>query len=191
MMESEQNDKDILRQLETGEIDVDEAVRRLEEDDSPPPPIAQDPPEASGFEPPSHWQHWWLIPLMVGLVMLVGGYWLGTLGGAWWICAAPTLILGLIVVTLAAISTSAPWVHVRVRGHEAGTGTNVRVSLPLPLGLTSFVLRRFGHLASDKLDKTMVDEILVALEGNLKGGDPIFIEVDDDESGEKVEVYLG
>ena len=78
-----------------------------------------------------------------------------------------------------------------MRSHEAGTGSNVRVSLPLPLGLTSFVLRRFGHLASDKLDETMVDEILVALEGNLKGGDPIFIEVDDDESGEKVEVYLG
>lgn len=190
-MESEQNDKDILRQLETGEIDVEEAVRRLEEDESPPPPIGQDPSDRSGFEPPRHWQHWWLIPLMAGLVMLVGGYWLGTLGGGWWICAAPTLLIGLIVVTLAAISTSAPWVHVRVRGHEAGTGSNVRVSLPLPLGLTGFVLRRFGHLASDKLDKTMVDEILVALEGNLKGGDPIFIEVDDDESGEKVEVYLG
>jgi hypothetical protein len=191
MMESEQNDKDILQQLETGEIDVEEAVRRLEDEDSPPASMEQPPTDTSGFEPPSRWQLWWLIPLMAGLVMLVGGYWLGTLGGAWWICAAPTLLLGLIVVTLAAVSTSAPWVHVRVRGNEEGTGSNVRVSLPLPLGLTSFVLRNFGHLASDKLDKTMVDEILVALEGSFKGGDPIIIEVDDDESGEKVEVYLG
>jgi hypothetical protein len=191
-MESEQNDKDILGQLESGEIDVNEAVRRLEEDETPKIAEIREPPADSGFEPPSRWQYWWLIPMMIGLVMLVGGYLLAQLGGWWWVCAGPGLFLGLVVVTLAAVSTTSPWVHVRVKSKEEGVGSNVRISLPLPLGLTGFALRRFGHLAGDKLDATLVDEILVTLEGNLKkGGDPIYIEVDDSESGEKVEVYLG
>jgi hypothetical protein len=192
MMDSEHNDKDILRQLETGEIDVEEAVRRLEEDDAPGDLEVQPAATESGFEPPKQWQNWWLIPLMVGLVVLVGGYLLSQLGGWWWACAAPTLFIGLVVVTLAAVSINSPWVHVRVKSKDKGSGSNVRVSLPLPLGLTGFLLRRFGHFAGDALDGTMVDEILVALEGDLKqGGDPIYIEVDDDESGEIVEVYLG
>lgn len=191
-MESELNDKDILRQLESGEIDVDEAVRRLQEEEAPENmdvlPVAAE----SGFDPPKKWQNWWLIPMMVGLIVLVGGYLLSQLGGWWWACAAPTLLLGLVVVTLAAVSINSPWVHVRVKSKQEGSGSNVRVSLPLPLGLTSFVLRKFGRFAGDALDKTMVDEILLALEGDFKkGGDPIYIEVDDDESGEKVEVYLG
>jgi hypothetical protein len=190
MMDSEH--KDILRQLESGEIDVDEAVRQLEEEEAPGDVGVQPAPTESGFEPPKQWQYWWMIPMMVGLVALVGGYLLSQLGGWWWACAAPTLLLGLVVVTLAAVSTSSPWVHVRVRSEDEGAGSNVRISLPLPLGLTGFMLRRFGHFAGDKLDRTMVDEILVALEGDLKkGGDPIYIEVDDGESGEKVEVYLG
>jgi hypothetical protein len=192
MMDSEHNDKEILRQLETGEIDVEEAVRRLEEEDTPGEVDVQPTAAKSGFEPPTHWQNWWLIPMLVGLIALVGGYLLSQVGGWWWVCAAPTLLLGLVVVTLAAVSINSPWVHVRVKSTEKGAGSNVRVSLPLPLGLTGFFLRRFGHFAGDSLDKTMVDEILVALERDFKkSGDPIYIEVDDDESGEKVEVYLG
>lgn len=191
-MNSEHKDNEILHQLESGEIDVDEAVRRLEEDQKPVISKVGEPPAGSGFEPPSRWQYWWLIPMMIGLVVLVGGYLLAQLGGLWWVCAAPTLMLGLVVVTLAAVSTTSPWVHVRVKSNEKGVGSNVRISIPLPLGLTGFFLRRFGHLAGNKLDATLVDEILVTLEGSLKnGGDPIYIEVDDSESGEKVEVYLG
>lgn len=191
-MDSEHKDKDILRQLESGEIDVDEAVRRLEEEEAAGEAAVQAETAESGFKAPKQWQNWWMIPMMVGLVALVGGYLLSQLGGWWWACAAPTLFLGLAVVTLAAASINSPWVHVRVKSKEKGAGSNVRVSLPIPLGLTGFFLRRFGHFAGDALDKTMVDEILVALEGDLKkGGDPIYIEVDDDESGEIVEVYLG
>jgi hypothetical protein len=57
--------------------------------------------------------------------------------------------------------------------------------------LASWGLRRWGRYAKS-LDATAVDELLLSLEGNLSADNPILIEVnEDDESGEKIQVYLG
>jgi hypothetical protein len=57
--------------------------------------------------------------------------------------------------------------------------------------LASWGLRRWGRYAGS-LDATAVDELLLSLEGNLSADNPIHIEVhEDDESGEKIQVYLG
>ena len=83
-------------------------------------------------------------------------------------------------------SKSGPWIHVRVRGPKE----NVAVSIPAPIGLTSWVLRNFGHFIP-QLEKTSVDEILIALESTSKNNAPLSVVVDEGENGEHVEVFIG
>jgi hypothetical protein len=55
------------------------------------------------------------------------------------------------------------------------------------------VLRQFGHWMPG-LGETGVDELLLALdtfEDGFSPESPLFIEVEDGEDGERVEVYLG
>jgi hypothetical protein len=56
--------------------------------------------------------------------------------------------------------------------------------------MTARLLRWFSpHI--EGLDSTMVDDLIIALEGNISSDEPITIEVDEGESGERVEVFLG
>ena len=77
---------DVLKALEKGAIDADEAVRRLS--DAP-----QDPSHTPGVEGR---RDRWLIPLSIGLATLGVGAGLATLQGWWWLCAVPLLMVGAI-----------------------------------------------------------------------------------------------
>jgi len=41
------------------------------------------------------------------------------------------------------------------------------------------------------LDETAIDDLILALEASLSADQPIYIEVDEGESGEKVKIILG
>lgn len=66
----------------------------------------------------------------------------------------------------------------------------IAISLPLPLGLTARILRWRG-LFPGSLDKTAIDDLILALEGNLSTDEPTYIEVDAGESGERIKIHLG
>jgi hypothetical protein len=149
--------------------------------ESPPPP-----------GPPASWQTIWVYPFIGGFLLLAaagiltdslvrGGERLG-----WLACTIPMLLLGALVVGLAWWSRYARWLHLSVRGkHE-----HVRISLPLPLRLTAWVLR-FARPWVPQLRDTAVDEVILALADVDAEEGMLSVEVDDEEEGEQVRVYIG
>jgi hypothetical protein len=194
----ERNEKpdgdDVLNRLESGEINVDEAIRRIEQSEehqisqeSSPVPnsISQD------DDLPSTWKSWWYVLFGFGLASVAAGGWLGTVGGWWWLCAAPSLFFGLLITTLAIASFNSPWLHVRIdTGHDSWP-RRIAFGLPIPFRFASWFLRVWGP-KMEGLDHTAIDELILALEGNLSADNPIFIDVhEEDDSGERIRVYLG
>jgi hypothetical protein len=66
----------------------------------------------------------------------------------------------------------------------------IAISLPVPLGLTARILRWRG-MSFGGFDETEIDDLILALEASLSADQPIYIEVDEGESGEKVKIILG
>jgi hypothetical protein len=184
-MDEEKRDGEILDQLEEGLIDVDEAIRRLSDVEKVPPK-----PEAEKPESPHRWHAWWLIPFSIGIGITVAGAGVSTLGGWWWLCAGPLLLLGILLFTMAAAARESPWVHVRVNTGQDSWPRRIAISVPLPIRFTAWVLRVLTPKIKG-LDATGIDELLVALDEGLLNGTPIFVEVDEGEGGEKIQVYLG
>ena len=182
-MSDSQDSMGILAKLEAGEIDATTAANLLE----------GVPPEKSENELPdfsNRWRTWWLIPFAITIAVVAGGIAIGQVGGWWWLIAGPMLLVGGIVLILMIASMGSPWVHVRVDTGQDEWPRKIAISLPLPLRVSAWVLRTFGvHIPG--LENTSLDELLIALEANLTSGEPIQIEVDEGESGEHIQVYLG
>lgn len=172
----------ILDELEEGRIGVDEALRRLEGQDSAEADKA--PPVAAGG-----WRGWWLIPFWIGFGLTALGGWLAALGGGWWFGAVPLLLLGIPLMTLGAISRTSPWVHVRINSAEDARTRRIAISLPIPVQFVAWVLRTFGPWIPGLKD-TAVDELVMALDGNVSTESPLYVEIHE-EDGERIEVYLG
>jgi len=184
-MDEDKKPAEIINQLEEGIIDVEEAVRRLtgEEEETARPKAEQ--PKA-----PRRWRAWWLIPFSIGLGLTAAGAWVATLGGWWWLCAGSLLLMGIPLLTLAAATSRSPWVHVRVDTGQDSWPRRIAISLPLPIRFTAWILRAFGPRMKG-LDQTAIDELLLALDEGVFSEGPIFVEVDESTTGEKVQVYLG
>ena len=181
---NDENSMEILDQLDAGRINASEAARLLSEEGSPPKTDTGEP------DLPERWRYWWVVPLSIGFAAGVTGWGLGQLGGWWWVCAGPLLVLGVVVMILSAVTAKSPWVHIRVRTGEDKWPRRIAISLPLPLAITARILRWAG-LFGGGLDQTAIDDLLLAMEGNITAGNPICIEVNEGESGEQIEVYLG
>lgn len=175
----------ILAQVEAGEINVDEALRQFEE--IKPPDEMPASPMAKGER---RYRYWWLIILAVGLGVSGLGAWLGSLGGWWWLCAGPALLLGVLASVVAVASSKSPWVHIRVHTGQDSWPRKIAISMPLPLRFSAWFLRRFGHLIP-QLRGTSLDELLLALHEGVSAESPITIDVAEGERGERVEVRLG
>jgi hypothetical protein len=67
---------------------------------------------------------------------------------------------------------------------------NITFGFPLPLGLAAWFLRNFGHTIHG-LQNTNVDDIVQILDATNKSGEPFIVNVNDDEDGERVQVYIG
>jgi hypothetical protein len=142
------------------------------------------------------WRRWWIIPLWVGVVItILGGLmrsWAQqTYGiGFWFACAWVPLLLGVVLIVMAWGSRTARWLHIRVRQSPGEWPQNIAFSFPIPLRLTAWFLRLFGDFIPG-LRGTSVDELIVALGDSTSPENPLFIEVEDDEDGERVEVFIG
>jgi hypothetical protein len=101
-------------------------------------------------------------------------------------------MLGVVFIALAAASRTARWVFVKVEESERKHKKPTRLTLgfPLPLRLTAWVLRHFGHYIPD-LEKTAADEAILALERTTSSDSPLVVDVEDDEDGDHVQVYIG
>ncbi len=139
----------------------------------------------------------WFIPFAAGIIIiLLGGlllYWnihpTGT--SAWAYCLGlPVLLLGVLITALGAASQNARWLFVHVRQKPGEHPQRILLGFPLPLGLTAWFLRTFGRYIPS-LEKTAVDEMIMALEKTTSSKAPLVVNVDEGDDGEKVQVYIG
>jgi SHOCT-like domain len=141
------------------------------------------------------WRRWWWIPLTVGIIITVVSGLLMFLAyqssgfGFWFACLWFPLLLGVIVISLAAASRAMRWLHVRIHQEPGERPQTIAISLPIPIRFVAWVLRVFKpHIPN--LDKTSLDEVILALD-KTSPDQPFYVKVDEGESGEKVEVYIG
>jgi len=186
----------ILRQLERGEINANEANARL---NTPPPGVERDGEPGFETQAPQWVQRLWMYPLVVGLLMVGFGAWVivATVHAniLWWLVGLPIVLLGSFVI---ALSASAPWGHWLYLSFQNAERHTIRMGFPLPLGLARMVLwvarwvvplksLRFGesHMGFDNWDD--ITAILDAFERELNERHGVAVQIDDEE---RVQVYI-
>ena len=171
---------------------------------SPTPEVIEQatPPEAKTSSAPydfdsgiKKWRRWWWVPLTIGIGITVTSGLLMFLAyqrsgfGFWFACLWFPLLLGVIVISLAAASRTTRWLHVRVQQEPGEWPQTIAISLPVPIRFLAWILRIFrSHIHG--MDKTNLDEVILALD-KTSPDQPFYVKVDEGESGEKVEVYIG
>jgi hypothetical protein len=81
----------------------------------------------------------------------------------------------------------AHWFSLRVRQPD---GPNISFALPLPLGPVAWVLRVIQPFVP-QLEETGVDELIVAMQEEVRDGRHFVVEVDEGEGGEQVQISFG
>jgi hypothetical protein len=141
------------------------------------------------------WRSWWWIPLTIGISITAISGLLMVLAyqnngfGFWFACLWFPLLLGVIIISLAAASRTTRWLHVRVHQEPGEWPRTIAISLPIPIRFTAWLLRILRPYIHG-MDKTNLDEVILALE-KTSPEQPFYVKVDEGESGEKVEVYIG
>ena len=97
------------------------------------------------------------------------------------------MILGLAIMLLAWWTRRAKWLHLRIS--ERGK-RRIALSFPLPLTLAAWVLR-VAQPFVPQLEESGVDDLILALRDSNTRDEPLFVDVQDDQDGERVQVYLG
>lgn len=138
-----------------------------------------------------------MIPLWAGILIAVLSAW-GIYGvqqnagmNFWFYCLLAPLFLGILLIMIGAGGPGSRWLYVNVDRRYAHDGPrNITLGFPLPLALTSWFLRTFGHNIHG-MKNTNVDDIIQILDATGKSGEPFIVNVNDDEDGERVQVYIG
>jgi len=207
-MSSEERKK-ILQMVEEGKISADQAaslMRALDADSVPAEMKVIQTESGPGFEGSdapefeevkSRARRFAMIPLWIGVFVAVlsawGIYTVQQNSGLnfWFFCLLFPLFLGVLLIALGAGGQGSKWLYVNVDRREAHDWPqNITLGFPLPLGLTAWFLRNFGHNLRG-MGKTNVDEIIQVLDATGKSGAPLIVNVNDDEDGEHVQVYIG
>lgn len=142
------------------------------------------------------WQRWWMIPVWIGVAITVFGGLFMYLAmrssgiGFWFVCASLPFILGLLVIVLAWGSRNAPWLHLRVQQPPGEKPEKIAFSMPLPVRPAAWFLRTFGRWIPT-LKEHNLDEVILAVGDKTSPDNPLYIVVDEEETGEKVEIYIG
>ncbi len=191
----------VLEMIESGRISVEEGVRLLEslsEDDAPAAPIDAEAPPPDGqtqatpdFPIPAFVRVAWQIVFGVGIAVLgAGGFLLaraygqdGRAGLGWgWALFA----LGLLMLLLGWWLQRARWFYLRIR--ERG-GIPMTIALPLPLGLVVALLR-IAKPVVPQLQEMEADQLILAMQDELRAGHSFAVHVDEGEGGDQVEIYF-
>ena len=212
-MSSEERQQ-ILKMVEDGKISADEAMKLMKALDASSvemeiieaAPASSSKPEADSdstkpnapeFEEVAHRaRRLWQIPLWIGVfITVLSAYWMYALVstsnyGFWFYFAWLPLLLGIALIALFASSATSRWLYVNVEQTEDEWPRNITLGFPLPLGLASWFLRNFGHNI-DGLRQTNVDEIIELLSKGISSKEPLIVNVDEGEHGERVQVYIG
>jgi hypothetical protein len=138
----------------------------------------------------------WQIPLWIGIAIIVssalGMYAImhGVGMNFWFYFLLLPLLLGVLVVALAVGSRQARWLFVDVHQKTGARPQRIFLGFPLPLKFTAWFLRTFGSMIPN-LRNTNVDEVIQVLETGFTGPEPLIVNLDEGQDGERVRVYIG
>lgn len=141
-------------------------------------------------------RRWWVVPLWIGVgITVISGLLMYSANqaqgiGFWFACASVPLVLGLLLIILAVQSRTARWLYLRVEQPGDEWPHTIQLGFPLPIRPAAWLLR-FLKGRIPNMPDIAVDEMLLAVGRNATPENPFYIHVDDDEDGEKVEIYIG
>lgn len=154
-------------------------------------------PAKASFPPDADkWRRWWRIPMWVGVgITTLGGLFLfwaqQTYGiGFLFFCAWVPLLLGILLIVLGWQSRTSRWLHLRIQQQPGEWPQKIALSFPIPIRMTAWFFRTFRNTIPG-MQETSIDEILLALDQSATPENPLYVEVEDDEDGERVEIYIG
>ena len=182
MMQGDAERLKVLEQLESGDLNFDQALSEL---GRPSPAGPAD--GASPTERIRRYRYWWLLPFYFGVLAMGVGIVVAVQGG-WW--SAPLLLGGAPLTILALVSTRAPWLHIRITNPSRVWPKTIGISIPLPTRFAAWSVRTIGPFIPN-LDEQAIAEMLLAFELGRMMDQPLHVEIDDGESGERVEIFLG
>ncbi len=138
----------------------------------------------------------WQIPLWIGISLTVlsvaGMYWImqGPGTNFWLYCLTLPLLLGVGIIAAAVGSQKARWIFVDVQQKPGDRPQRIFFGFPLSLKLTAWFLRNFGHYIRS-LEKTNIDEVIQVVESGFSSDEPLIVNVDEGDEGERVRVFIG
>jgi hypothetical protein len=138
----------------------------------------------------------WQIPLWIGVAITILSAWgmfrlvQAARFNFWFFCLVITLLLGVLVIAASIGSRKARWLFVDVHQKPSDTPSRIFLGFPLPLKFAAWFLRAFGRYIPD-LGKTNLDEVIQVVETGFSGKEPLVVNVDEGEEGERVQVYIG
>ena len=209
-MSSEERKK-ILQMVEEGKISAEEAaglMRALDADSAEEQVEVFEVESSSGFEESgtsapefeevkARALRFAMIPLWVGVGIAVLSAWgifsIQQTAGVnfWFFCLMFPLMLGVLLIAIGSAGPGSKWLYVNVdRRYANDWPKNITLGFPLPLGLTAWFMRTFGHNISG-MNKAQMDGIVEVLNATGKSDEPFIVNVDDDDDGDRVQVYIG
>ncbi|MGW8225301.1 MAG: SHOCT-like domain-containing protein [Anaerolineales bacterium] len=144
------------------------------------------------------WKRWWVIPLWIGVGVTVAGSLLmlwayqSTGFSFWFGCSWLPFLLGVALIAMAWGSRSARWLHLRVQQEPGEWPRTIAFSFPLPLHFAAWCMRTFGQFIP-KVNEVGIDfdQLIRSFEDSTTPDTPFYIEVDEGENGEIVQIYIG
>ena len=138
-----------------------------------------------------------MIPLWLGVIITVlSAWWMYSAQqnaglNFWFFCLTMPLLFGILLITLGAGSRTSRWLYLNVdRSYQNEWPRNITLALPIPLGLVGWFLKNFGsHI--EGLKRTTVDEVVMAISMAKSITEPLIINVDDGDRGERVQIFIG
>lgn len=206
----------VLKMIADGKISAEEGLKLMNalDQDSPEDalPVAPARPVSSNAGPVPEYSHMdvdpriqrvksvvqrlWQIPLWIGIgIIMLSALGMAALGEAgklnfWFFFLILPLLIGVGIIALAVGSRQARWLFVDVQQKSGEKPHHIFLGFPVPFKLIKWGLRIFGGQI-DKTGKVKVDEILAVVDQGLTGEEPLIVNVDEGEDGDRVKVYIG
>jgi hypothetical protein len=175
----------------------DQEYLEAEEEMLFPPRYAEsaDPEPEVASQEMAKWRRWWVIPFWTGVgITVLGGalmYWAWSARGIGlgFIAAWIPFLIGLGIMVLGWNSRTGPWIHIRIKQAPGESPGRIALSFPLPTKFFAWSMRTFSQWIPDLPQG--IDEVLLALGEFSPGDHPLSINVNDQDDGEQVKIYIG
>jgi hypothetical protein len=141
------------------------------------------------------WRGFWVIPFWIGVgITVLGGalmYWAWAAQGIklGFIAAWIPFLIGLGITALSWNSRNGPWIHIRIQQRPGASPQRISLSFPLPIRFFAWSIKTFSQWIPD-IPKG-AEDVLLALGSFSPGDSPLSINVNDEDDGEKVLIYIG